>query len=150
MARAGEPADSDGSIEWVMLHVGETDQTYYWNRRSGATTWCAPAGVKVVWMGGKSDRGILVLQQGHWLHCACSPSAASWVTGYGVRGLASPHPFLGATPLACSKSGPGECGLLPGAFRRRRHGVVGFFFLLGERGASEFWSAVRGCYMGRD
>ena len=50
-------------------------------------------------------------------------TASSWVTGYGVRGLASPHPFLGATPLACSKSGPGECGLLPGAFRRRRHGV---------------------------
>ena len=28
------------------------------------------------------------------------PSAASWVTGYGVRRLASPHPFLGGTPLA--------------------------------------------------
>ena len=37
----------------------------------------------------------MVLQPGHWLHCACSPSAASWVTGYGVRGLASPHPLLG-------------------------------------------------------
>ena len=28
MARAGEPVDSDSSIEWVKLHVGETDQTY--------------------------------------------------------------------------------------------------------------------------
>ena len=28
------------------------------------------------------------------------PSSSSWVTGYGVRGLASPHPFLGATALA--------------------------------------------------
>ena len=54
MARAGEPVDSDGSIEWVKLHVGETDQTNYWNRRSGATTWRAPAGVKVVWTGGRT------------------------------------------------------------------------------------------------
>ena len=59
MARAGEPADSDGSIEWVKLHVGETDQTYTWNRRSGATSWRTPAGVKVVWMGGKSDGGMV-------------------------------------------------------------------------------------------
>ena len=59
MARAGEPADSDGSIEWVKLHVGETDQTCYWNRRSAATSWPAPAGVKVVWMGGKSDGGMV-------------------------------------------------------------------------------------------
>ena len=59
MARAGEPVDSDGSIEWVKLHVGETDKTDYWNRRSGATSWHAPPGVKVVWMGGKSDRGMV-------------------------------------------------------------------------------------------
>ena len=38
------------------------------------------------------------------------------MTGDGVRGLASPHPFMGATTLACSKSGSGECGLLPGPF----------------------------------
>ena len=44
MARAGEPVDADGSDEWVLMHVGETDQTYYWNRRSGATSWRAPAG----------------------------------------------------------------------------------------------------------
>ena len=44
VARAGEAADSDGSIEWVKLHVGETGQTYYWNRRSGATSWRAPGG----------------------------------------------------------------------------------------------------------
>ena len=59
MPPAGEPADSDGSIEWVKLHVGETDKTYVWNRRSGATSWHAPPGVKVVWMGGKSDRGMV-------------------------------------------------------------------------------------------
>ena len=120
MARAGEPADSDGSIEWVKLHVGETDKTYYWNRRSGATSWHAPPGVKVVWMGGKSDRGMVwYFNQVTGCTAHALPPQPAWVTGYGVRGLASPHPFLGATPLACSKSGPGECGLLPGAFRRR-------------------------------
>ena len=59
MARAGEPVDSDGSIEWVKLHVGETEKTYFWNRRSGAQSWHAPAGVKVVWMGGESDGGMV-------------------------------------------------------------------------------------------
>ena len=55
MARAGEPVDSDGSIVWVKMHVGETDQTYNWNRRTCETIWRAAAGVEVVWMGGRSD-----------------------------------------------------------------------------------------------
>ena len=42
----------------------------------------------------------MLLEPGHWSYCAYTPSAASWVTGYGVRGLASPHSLLGATPLA--------------------------------------------------
>ena len=51
--------------------------------------------------------------------------------------------FLGDAPRgegchsSCcrGKSGSGECGLLPGAVRGGRHGVVGFFRLLGgERG----------------
>ena len=59
MARAEKPVDSDGSIEWVKLHVGETDQTYYWNRRIQETTWRAPAGVQVVWVGGRSASGMV-------------------------------------------------------------------------------------------
>ena len=51
MARAGEPVNSDGSIEWVKLHVGETDQTHFWNRRTLETTWCASLGVQVGWVG---------------------------------------------------------------------------------------------------
>ena len=39
MARAGEPVDSDGSIVWVRMHDGDTDQPYYWNRRTCETTW---------------------------------------------------------------------------------------------------------------
>ena len=68
-----------------------------------------------------------------------TPSAASSVTGYEVRGLVSPHPFLGATPLAvearvvlasavfflCSSLWASWSG-------------IGFFWLLGgERGACE-------------
>ena len=71
MARAGEPVNSDGSIEWVKLHVGETDQTSFWNRRTRETTWRAPLGVKVVWMGGTSGQGtVLYFNQvtGHIAH----------------------------------------------------------------------------------
>ena len=59
MARAGEPMDSDGSIEWVKLHDGDTDQSYFWNRRTWETTWRAPLGVKVVWVGEMSAGKVL-------------------------------------------------------------------------------------------
>ena len=89
----------------------------------------------------------MALEPGHWSHCAHTPSAASWVTGYGVRGLASPHPFLGATPLAGDKSGSGECGLLPGAARGGRHGVVWLLQVAGWRTwcvgvPSPLWSSL--------
>ena len=34
MARAGEPADSGSSDVWVRMHDGDTDQSYFWNRRT--------------------------------------------------------------------------------------------------------------------
>ena len=37
-----------GSDVWVMMRVGETDKSYYWNRRTNSTAWDAPAGVEVV------------------------------------------------------------------------------------------------------
>ena len=130
MARAGEAVNSDGSIEWVKLHVGETDQTYCWNRRTRETTWRAPPGVEVLWMGGKRYRGMLWYFDQVTGRTAHAPSAASWLTGYGVRGLASPHTFLGATPLG-DKSGAVECGLLPGAVCGGRHGVVWLLLVAG-------------------
>ena len=57
MARVGEPVDSDGSIVWVRMHDGDTDQSYYWNRRTLESSWRAPAGVEVVWVGEMSARG---------------------------------------------------------------------------------------------
>ena len=59
MARAGEPVNSDGSIEWIRLHDRDTDQSYYWNRRTRETTWCAPVGVQVVWVGEMSAGKVL-------------------------------------------------------------------------------------------
>ena len=57
MARAGEPVDPDGSIVWVRMHDGDTDQSFFWNRRTNSTAWHAPAGVEVVWVGEMSARG---------------------------------------------------------------------------------------------
>ena len=39
----------------------------------------------------------MVLAQAYSCQYVCPPTAASRVMDYGVRGLASPHPFMGAT-----------------------------------------------------
>ena len=44
------------SIEWVEL-CDATGRTYFWNRRSQATVWKAPPGVKVVWVGERDEEG---------------------------------------------------------------------------------------------
>ena len=75
MARAGEPVDSDSSIEWVKLHDGDTDQSYCWNRRTRETTW-APLGVKVVWVGEMSAGKVLWYWNqvtGHIAHAGLPP-----------------------------------------------------------------------------
>ena len=51
MARAGEPADSDGSIEWVLICPPDISKSYHWNRRTNLTAWELLAGVQVVWLG---------------------------------------------------------------------------------------------------
>ena len=111
MARAGEPVDSGGSRE---------------------TTWRAPVGVQVVWVGEMSARKVL-----------CYWNQVTRLTAHDglprlsdgadrAEGLGIPSPLLGCHCSCCrGKSGSGECGLLPGAVRGGRHGVVGFFRLLG-------------------
>ena len=59
MPHAGEPVDSGGSDVWVGLHDGDTDQSYFWNRRTRETTWRAPLGVEVVWVGELSAGKVL-------------------------------------------------------------------------------------------
>ena len=48
------------STEWVQLRDGNAGKTYYWNRRTRATVWKAPAGVEVVWHGNsRTEKGVL-------------------------------------------------------------------------------------------
>ena len=95
MARAGEPADSDGSIEWVKLHVGETDQTNCWNRRSGrplgarrrvsrSSGW--EGQVTEAWCG-TSTRSLVTLRM-HSLRCFLGDGPLG-------EGLGIPSPLLG-------------------------------------------------------
>ena len=142
MARAGEPgepADSDGSIEWVKLHVGDTDQSCYWNRRTRETTWRAPGGYR-----GRLGRGesrSLVSLHINTLRC---------LLGDGLRGggLGIPSPLLGChSSCYRGKSGSGEYGLLPGAVRGGRHGVVWLLLVAGWRTwcvgmPSSLWSSL--------
>ena len=63
-----------------------------------------------------------------------------------MRGLASPHPFLGAIPLAVVAR-----VVLASAFVEGDMEFGWFLPVAGcERGADEFSYAVRGCDMGRD
>ena len=67
--------------------------------------------------------------------------------GDGLRGegLGIPSPLLGCHSSCLQQEWSWRVRLSSKAWS-----VVGFFWLLGERGAGEFWSAVRGCDMGRD
>ena len=120
MASAGDASHSD-SLEWVQFF--DMGGLHFWNRRTRETARQPPAGVNVVLVGTMDEEeGLLLLAQEQTCQYIC-PSSSSWVTGYGVRGLASPHSFLGATALAVeARSGSGECGLLPGTVRGGRHG----------------------------
>ena len=92
VARASEPVNSDGSIVWVRMHDGDTDQSYYRNRRTRETTWRA---VEVVWVGetsaGSCGTGTRSLVS---LHITAS---LGWFLGDGLRGegLGIPSPLLG-------------------------------------------------------
>ena len=121
MARAGEPVDSDGSIVWVKMHVGETDQTYNWNRRTCETIWRAAAGVEVVWMGGRSDGGMV------WYSLRC-------LLGDGLRseGLGIPSPLLLCHSSCLKQEWFWRVRSSSWCFSSRATwSVVGFFWLLG-------------------
>ena len=44
-------------LSGVQLHDGVTGKTYFWNRRTRATVWKSPPGVKVVWVGERTEEG---------------------------------------------------------------------------------------------
>ena len=118
------------SAEWVELH-NDTGRTYFWNIRSNLTVWQPLAGLQVVWVGEKDEDGDVW----YWhrrtrasdiLFLLCLLSEA-------LRGLASPHPFLGAT------SGV-EFWILLGGFsviQNMRRSSVAFWLILYELWAGE-------------
>ena len=57
MARAGEPVDSDGSDEWVLMRPPDIGKSYYWNRRTRLSSWSPPEGITVVWVGELPESG---------------------------------------------------------------------------------------------
>ena len=101
MARAGEPVDSDGSDVWVLVRPPRNrqvlllEQTYQLDHQSRAGGCRGRLGC-----GEAGKRECVVPEPGHWSHCTYTPFSSSWLTGWGVRGLASPRPFLGATRCA--------------------------------------------------
>ena len=45
------------SAEWVQLRDEATSKVYFWNRRTRATKWKPPPGIRVVWVGEKGSGG---------------------------------------------------------------------------------------------
>ena len=83
MARAGEPVDSDGSDEWVLMRTLDIGKSYHWNRRTRSSSWSPPEGITVVWV----VKGY-TCQYVYTLRC---------LLGDGLRGegLGIPSPLLG-------------------------------------------------------
>ena len=92
------------SAVWVQFR-DKAGKTSFWNRRTHETVWKAPADVDVVWVATEGKRGgRLLLAQGNLCQNLGPSSSSSWVMGGGVRGLASPHPILGASAWKFSAS----------------------------------------------
>ena len=51
-------AQLEVSVEWVQLRERKAGKSFYWNRRTRATVWKAPAGVEVVWIGERTEEGV--------------------------------------------------------------------------------------------
>ena len=52
-------AQLEDSVEWVRLKDDNSGKLYYWNRRTRASAWQPPPGVKVVWNGERTEKGLV-------------------------------------------------------------------------------------------
>ena len=52
-------AQLEDSVEWVRLRDDNSGKPYYWNRRTRASAWQPPPGVKVVWIGERNEEGLV-------------------------------------------------------------------------------------------
>ena len=50
-------AQLEDSVEWVRLKDDTSGKPYFWHRRTRATVWQPPPGVKVVWNAAKNEEG---------------------------------------------------------------------------------------------
>ena len=104
-----------GSDEWVELYDAVKSKTYYWNRRTHATSWNPHENTKVVWVGEKGAGG----EAWYWhrvtrVSTYVLPPLPPRVRRFGVRGFASPHPILGAiTGIAGHAASPAAFSSLP-------------------------------------
>ena len=104
LASSGENTASPGaenadmhlpeSAEWVQSR-DDKGRTYYWNRRTRATRWKPPPGIRVVWVGekfsgGRSGTGTRVPVPVHMTSLLCLLSEAHRGEGLGI-----PSPHLG-------------------------------------------------------
>ena len=109
------------SAEWVQLRDEATSKPYFWKRRTRATKWKPPPGIRVVWVGekgsgGRSGTGTRVPVPVHMTSLLCLLSEAHRGEGLGI-----PSPLPGCHLWqTCSVS---ACCL-------RRSFVVGGFWLL--------------------
>ena len=55
-ARPVDASVADSS-EWVQFRDVATGNAHYWNRRTNATAWKPPPGIKVVWVGERPEEG---------------------------------------------------------------------------------------------
>ena len=52
-------AQLQDSVEWARLRDDNSGKPYYWNRRTRASAWQPPPGVKVVWIGERNEEGLV-------------------------------------------------------------------------------------------
>ena len=52
-------AQLEDSVEWVRLRDDTSGKPYFWNRRTRASAWKPPPGVKVVWIGERNEEGLI-------------------------------------------------------------------------------------------
>ena len=135
MPHAGDASHSN-SAEWVQFI--DMGGLHFWNRRSvrplGSHRRASRSSGSGRWMRrGTTATGTLRRVS---VHVSFLLFLGDALRG---EGLGIPSHLLGCHSSCCrGKSGSGECGLLPGAVRGGRHGVVGFSRLLGgERGVWE-------------
>ena len=88
------------SAEWVQMRDDATSKPYFWNRRTRATMWKPPPGIRVVWVGEKGSGG----EVWYW-HKGTRASTCDLLSeAHRGEGLGIPSLHLGCHFWRCSVS----------------------------------------------